>query len=303
MIARSSLQRVACFYGKRSNSTVVKERHAISAALYKDPSKWIGLDSKEILSLHNERKARLGSLYAPCEQELNALLPTAEKSGIPAKLFKEYYYKTPEQVEAEMGIARGLDEHVNLDQYQFDDLPSQSQLLVHQHREQRFYNRLAAFELPLLAQYREEYRQPSAKTHPVTYRYTTYLGEEHPNSRKVVLSVKTSDLGLNQKELHKLRLLAKTRYDPTTDILKMSTDRYEESTQNANYLNSTLQKLLKEAKDSTDDFADVPLDTRHIIARQSRKKKRGYQFPEEWKRSQDAPKKNVDLIDLLQRQL
>ncbi|CAH00955.1 mitochondrial 37S ribosomal protein mS35 [Kluyveromyces lactis] len=303
MITGASVQRTAFFCSRRLNSTVTKEVATISSTLYKDPSKWIGLDSKDIITLHNERKARLGPLYKPCEEELKALLPTAEASGIPAKLFKEYYHKTPEEVEAEMGIARGLDEHVNLDQYQFDDLPSQSQILVHQHREQRFYNRLAAFELPLLAQYRQEYKRPSTKTHPVAYRYTTYLGEEHPNSRKVVLSVKTSDLGLEQRELHKLRLLAKTRYDSTTDTLRMSSDRYEEPAQNAKYLNSILLELLKEAKDLKDDFADVPLDKRHIIARQLRKKKRGYEFPEEWKRPQDAPRKTVDLVELLHKQL
>lgn len=288
---------------KRFNSTVVNKATTISPTLYKEPSKWVGLENSEIIRLHNERKARLGPLYKPCEEEMNVLLPTAEEQGIPAKVFKEYYYKSSEEVERELGIAKGLDENVNMEPYNFDELPSQSQILVHQHREQRFYNRLAAYELPLLAKYRQEYKRPSFKTHPVTYRYTTYLGEEHPNARKVVMSVKTVDLGLNDKELHKLRLLAKTRYDPTTDIFKMSSDRYETSAQNANYLNSIFQRLLKEAKDTTDDFSDVPLDNRHIIARQMRKKKRGYKFPEQWKRPQDAPKKTIDLIDILHKQI
>lgn len=293
----------AALCGRRFNSSSVKQAAVISSNLYMEPSKWIGLDSSELLHLHNERKARLGSLYKPCEEELKALLPTASEQGIPTDLFKKYYYKSSEEVEKELGISNGLDEHVGLDQYKFDDLPSQAQLLVHQHREQRFYNRLAAYELPLLAQYRQEYKRPSDKTHPVTYRYTTYLGEEHPNSRKVVLSVKTSNLGLNEKQLHKLRLLARTRYDATNDILKMSTDRYEQPAQNAHYLNACFQKLLKEAKDLSDDFADVPLDTRHTIAKNMRKKKRGYKFPEEWKRMQDAPKKTVDIVEFLQQKL
>ena len=185
----------------------------------------------------------------------------------------------------------------------FDELPSQAQTLVQQHREQRFYNRLAAYELPKLVQYRQEYRRPSPKTNPVTYRYTTYIGEDHPNSRKVVLSLKTKDLGLTEKEVHKFRLLARTRYDHTTDIFKMSTDRHPEAAQNARYLSDVLQRLIKEAKDVSDDFADVPLDTRHIVARNLRRKTRDYKFPEEWKRPQDAPKEMVNVAELIQKSL
>lgn len=274
-----------------------------SSSLYLEPSKWTGMETKQLLQLHNERKARLGSLYKPCEEEFKALLPTAGEVGVPSDIFKKYYYMSTEEMEKELDVVKGLDQNVGLDQYKFDDLPSQAQLLVHQHREQRFYNRLAAYELPLLTQYRQPYSRPSSNTHPVTYRYTSYLGESHPNARKVVLSVKTADLGLDAKQLHKLRLLAKTRYDHQTDILKMSSDRFEEPAQNARYLNTVLQKLLKEAKDLSDDFSDLALDKRHTIAKNMRKKNHQYEFPEEWKRPQDAPKKTVDVIDLLHENL
>ncbi|AMD19019.1 HBR118Cp [Eremothecium sinecaudum] len=274
-----------------------------SMDMYKYPRKWHGMGTKQLLKLHNERKARLGHLYEPTQEEFTALIPSAIDLGFSTEEFKKLYF-TPEE-KLEMENQKG-DKKLDFDQpdtFKFDELTSQAHLLVHQHREQRYYNRLAAYELPLLVQHRQEYRRKDTSTHPLKYRYTTYIGEDHPNSRKVVLSVKTADLNLNEKELHKLRLLARTRYDHITDEFKMSSDRFANAAQNAQYLSKTFQKLLKEARDMTDDFSDIPLDTRHTIAKNLRKKKRGYEFPEEWKRPQDAPKKVVDLITKLSNSL
>ncbi|CAI4056888.1 hypothetical protein SUVZ_02G2980 [Saccharomyces uvarum] len=275
-----------------------KEGPALSADLYMHPEKWKGLPPQKILELYWERMARLGSEYKPNNDELNALLTTSEHSDVSSNNIKKLYYKGEQGA---IDIKGGTISRDNsLRPFMFDELPSQSQELVAQHREQRFYNRLAAYELPLLAQYRQEYKRPSAKTHPVTYRYTNYVGEEHPNSRKVVLSVKTEDLGLEVKSLHKFRILARSRYDHITDIFKMSSDRFENASQNARYLHDILQKLLAESKDLTkDDFSDVPIDTRHTIAKNLRKKKHDHTFPEDWKRPEDAPKKKFDIVDQL----
>ncbi|CAI4055575.1 hypothetical protein SUVC_02G3000 [Saccharomyces uvarum] len=275
-----------------------KEEPALSADLYMHPEKWKGLPPQRILELYWERMARLGSEYKPNNDELNALLTTSEYSDVSSNDIKKLYYKGEQGAIDIKGGTVGRDN--SLRPFMFDELPSQSQELVAQHREQRFYNRLAAYELPLLAQYRQEYKRPSSKTHPVTYRYTNYVGEEHPNSRKVVLSVKTEDLGLEAKSLHKFRVLARSRYDHITDIFKMSSDRFENASQNARYLHDILQKLLAESKDLTkDDFSDVPIDTRHTIAKNLRKKKHDHRFPEEWKRPEDAPKKKFDIVDQL----
>ncbi|CAI4038051.1 hypothetical protein SMKI_04G3900 [Saccharomyces mikatae IFO 1815] len=284
--------------GGASTASTTKEGPAFSADLFMHPEKWKGLPPQKILELYWERMARLGSEYKPNKDELNALLTTSEYSEVPANDIKKLYYR------GEQGAIDIKGGSVNRDNslrpFMFDELPSQAQELVAQHREQRFYNRLAAYELPLLAQYRQEYKRPSAKTHPVTYRYTSYIGEDHPNSRKVVLSVKTDELGLEERSLHKFRVLARSRYDHITDIFKMSSDKFEQASQNARYLHDILQKLLAESKDLTkDDFSDVPLDTRHTIAKNLRKKKRDYKFPEHWKRPEDAPKKKFNIVDQL----
>ncbi|CAI7206283.1 BAD_collapsed_G0010500.mRNA.1.CDS.1 [Saccharomyces cerevisiae] len=281
-----------------NEAKTVREGPAFSADLYMHPEKWKGLPPQRILELYWERMARLGSEYKPNKDELNALLTTSEYSNVPVNDIKKLYHR------GEQGAIDIKGGNVNRDNslrpFMFDELPSQAQELVAQHREQRFYNRLAAYELPLLAQYRQEYKRPSPESHPVTYRYTSYVGEEHPNSRKVVLSVKTKELGLEEKSLHKFRILARSRYDHTTDIFKMSSDKFEHASQNARYLHDILQRLLAESKDLTeDDFSDVPLDTRHTIAKSLRKKKRDYEFPEHWKRPEDAPKKKFDILDQL----
>ncbi|EDO16405.1 hypothetical protein Kpol_1030p13 [Vanderwaltozyma polyspora DSM 70294] len=270
--------------------------------LYTEPAKWKGLPAETIFSLYKERMVKLGSEYKPCKEELDALISTSEHTGVSPGNIKNLYYKG-EQAAIDINGGEGNSDEV-IQPFEYDELPSPAQDLVDQHREQRFYNRLAAYELPLLAQFRQEYKPPSKKQFPVTYRYTTYIGEEHPAEKKVVLRVNSSSLGLNSKQLHKFRLLAKTRYDHITDVFKMSTERFPEASQNARYLNDVLQKLLKEAKDiSKDDFSDVPLDTRHTTAKMLRKKKHNYKFPEEWNRPEDAPQKTINLAHIFQKDL
>lgn len=266
-----------------------------SMELYMNPQKWTGLEPEKIISLFWERKTKLGHNYERTPEELNALLSTADYSGMTKTEIKKIYDDTTNAMGVSMVSKNFLRE--GLRPFQFDELPSPAQDMVDEHREQRYYNRLAVYDLPLLAQYRQKYNNPSVKTHPVTYRYTSYVGEEHPNSVKVVLSFKTKDLPLNDKQLHKLRLLARTRYDFETDIVKMSSDKFPEAAQNARYLHDILQNLIKESKDMKDDFSDVPLDTRHISAKKLRKRRNDYQFPEEWKRPQDAPIETINVVN------
>ncbi|SCV04153.1 LANO_0G08482g1_1 [Lachancea nothofagi CBS 11611] len=273
----------------------------VAADLYLDPSKWKALQPHQIFDLYRERVVKLGSQYKPSKEELDALLSTAEHTGVSPRSIRAVYYGGEQAAYDLNGV--NMEDDYKPKPFMFDDLPSQAQTLVQQHREQRFYNRLAAYELPTLAQYRQEYKRPSPKTNPVTYRYTTYIGEEHPNARKVVVSLKTNDIGLTDKEVHKFRLLAQTRYDHLTDVFKMSSDRYPEPAQNARYLSDVLQSLIKESKDTSNDFSDVPLDTRHTIAKNLRKNRRDYKFPEEWKRPEDAPKELVNVSEIIQQQL
>lgn len=277
----------------------IAKTSVISTTLYLEPSKWRGLPAEKIFQLFRERTVKLGAQYKPCQEELDALLSTSEETGVLKRDIKKIYYGG-EKAAADI-VGSSLADEYNPLTFKFDELPSQAQDLVAQHREQRFYNRLAAYELPLLAQYRQPYKRADPESHPLEYRFTTYLGEEHPNARKVSLQVKTTELALNNKERHKFQVLARTRYDSETDIFKMSSDKFPEAAQNTRYLNDVFQKLLKEAKDMTDDFSDISLDKRHTIAKNLRKKKHHYEFPEEWKRPEDAPREKINVIEELSK--
>lgn len=295
------LRRLVSFSRPLLNKPAVEIAHSTHPNLYLEPIKWKGLPTEKIFHLYRERIVKLGSRYKPCEEELQALLSTSDDTGVLKRDIRKIYYNGEQGA---VDISGGsLKDNYSPTPFMFDELPSQAQDLVAQHREQRFYNRLAAYELPLLTQYRQEYRRPSHRTHPVEYRFTTYIGEEHPNARKVVLKTKVSDLGLNEKQKHKFCVLATTRYDATTDIFRMSSDRYPEAAQNARFLNDVFQRLLRECKDMSDDFSDVPLDTRHTQAKMLRKRRKDYQFPEEWKRPQDAPKSKFRFVEMLSQNL
>ncbi|CCF56900.1 hypothetical protein KAFR_0B06040 [Kazachstania africana CBS 2517] len=282
----------------RCNSTSVAAVHGTSGSveldLYMNPSKWKNVPPQKIIDLYWERKTKLGTTYERCEEELDALISTSDYTGVSKDDIKKLYNGDIDEFQNIIGrdaLKYGLRP------FQFDELPSPAMDMVHDQREQRFYNRLAAYELPLLVQYRQPYKPINEQTHPVVYRYTTYAGEEHPNSKKVSITLKTRNLGLNDRELHKFRLLARTRYDHETDTFKMSSENFPEAAQNAKYLNDILQRLLKEAKDMTDDFSDVPLDTRHTVAKNLRKKSHKYEFPEKWKRPEDAPPRERNLME------
>lgn len=57
----------------------------------------------------------------------------------------------------------------------------------------------------------------------------------------------------------------------------MGSEKFETQAQNKRYLLDLIHTLIKEAKDPTDMFEDVPLDFRH------HKPKKQWVFPEDWK--------------------
>ena len=119
---------------------------------------------------------------------------------------------------------------------------------------------------------------PPPLDHPLRFRYTTYMGETHPGSKKIVVEFCTRDLrDLTEPQRIKLIKLLGPRYNPDTDIVKMSSEMFETPAQNKRYLGDLVDTLIEEAKDETDTFEDVPLDFRH------HKSKPKPQFPEGWK--------------------
>ncbi|KAF2091696.1 hypothetical protein K490DRAFT_23869, partial [Saccharata proteae CBS 121410] len=160
--------------------------------------------------------------------------------------------------------------------WQGDDVPSKAHRQLEQMREIRHYARLTAWELPLLHKLAKPF-EPPTNAMPLRFRYTTYMGELHPASRKVVVEFSVSDMpGLTQLQKDKLIKLVGARYNPDRGIVKMSCENYETQTQNKRYLGDLIQNLLKEAKDDTDTFADVPFDFRH------HKPKVFHHFPQQW---------------------
>lgn len=104
------------------------------------------------------------------------------------------------------------------------------------------------------------------------------MGERHPAEKKVVLEFCTKDLpGLTEEQRIKLVKLVGVRYNPETDVVKMSSEMFETQAQNKRYLGDLVDTLMTEAKDSTDMFADVPLDFRHHKFVTKPK------FPEHWR--------------------
>lgn len=149
------------------------------------------------------------------------------------------------------------------------------------HRELREMVRLAAWEMPLLASLSRPFEPPQPReneSHVLRWRYTTYMGEQHPASRKVVVEFNPAHLRvLDEKQRLKLLKLAGTRYDPRKKVVKMSCESFETQAMNKRYLGNVIGKLIAEAKDpEADGFEDVPLDTRHV------KQPRTLRFPEQW---------------------
>lgn len=103
------------------------------------------------------------------------------------------------------------------------------------------------------------------------------MGEQHPAARKVVVEFTPSDMpDLTPQQREKLIKLAGVRYNPSTEIVKMSCESFETQAQNKRYLADLVASLVKEARDGTDTFADVPFDFRH------HKPKPRSEFPEAW---------------------
>ncbi len=104
------------------------------------------------------------------------------------------------------------------------------------------------------------------------------MGETHPAANKVVLEFCTRDLPkLTEAQRIKLVKLVGVRYNPETDLVKMSCEMFETQAQNKRYLGDLVDTLMAEAQDPTDMFEDVPLDFRH------HKPKPKFEFPENWK--------------------
>ncbi|TRX97244.1 hypothetical protein FHL15_002038 [Xylaria flabelliformis] len=168
----------------------------------------------------------------------------------------------------------------NPDRFDEDDILSLGHAKFEEFREYREYARIAAWQMPLLSKLATPFEAPTAKE-PLRFRYTSYMGEFHPAEKKVVVEFSPRDLPLDEAQQQKLRKLLGSRWNPETDIAKMSCEQFEHAAQNKRYLGDLVNKLVAQAKDPTDMFEDVPLDTRHHTFKVKPK------FPKEWRMTEE----------------
>ncbi|TAQ90163.1 hypothetical protein B7494_g1459 [Chlorociboria aeruginascens] len=241
-------------------------------------------DPKVLETIDNAEAAGAGSDL----RKLEAQIPTAEeledlneaeltsminrlKPDVPDR---QRFRKINRNTFLNMGEPEPFEEENDVDEG--DDLTSIGHGELEAHRELRHYARLAAWEMPLLSKLAKPFEPPTADM-PLRFRHTSYMGEQHPAEKKVVLEFCPEDMPLTESQRNKLRKLVGPRLNPETDIIRMSSEQFETQTQNKRYLGELVETLLAEAKDDTDTFEDVPLDTRHCIIKQKPK------FPKEWR--------------------
>ncbi|CAI7580498.1 unnamed protein product [Penicillium crustosum] len=158
-----------------------------------------------------------------------------------------------------------------------DEITSMAHAEMELHREMREYARITAWDMPMLSKLAKPFTLPP-QTHILRFRYTTYMGEQHPAEPKVVVELASQDLTpkyLTEAQRQTFLKLAGTRYNPQTDIIRISSEKFGSRAQNKRYLADVVNSMIKEAKEG-DSFADIPLDLRH------HKYKTRLQFPESW---------------------
>ncbi|KAJ6017549.1 hypothetical protein N7451_000928 [Penicillium sp. IBT 35674x] len=178
-----------------------------------------------------------------------------------------------EDEDDELALVEDGDEEIN-----DDEITSMAHASMEVHREMREYARIAAWDMPMLSKLASPFTLPP-QNHILRFRYTTYMGEQHPAEPKVVVELASKDLTpkhLTEAQRQTFLKLVGTRYNPQTDIVRMSSEQFGSRAQNKRYLADLVNSLIKEAK-TGDSYADIPLDLRH------HKPKIRPQFPDSWK--------------------
>ncbi|ORX94577.1 hypothetical protein K493DRAFT_221046 [Basidiobolus meristosporus CBS 931.73] len=163
----------------------------------------------------------------------------------------------------------------DLPDYDFNDHTWFGHNMLENIRDVRSYLKKAQYELPQLAKFQKPFVPPKSVGKIVAYKSTEYFGEEHPNARKVVLTVNVDELSLDAAQKHKLLLLCGPRYHPGKNEIKISCEKYRLREQNYKHASDLLDKLLEYSKDPSDTFADIPLQTKP-------QPKVNLAFPQEW---------------------
>ncbi|RYP90703.1 hypothetical protein DL770_003168 [Monosporascus sp. CRB-9-2] len=209
------------------------------------------------------------------ERTLNNVEAEAREAVAPPKVLMKKRFWNDEESDSDL-----ITDEQNEDMFDEDDIMSMAHGKFEEFREYREYARIAAWEMPLLSKLARPFVPPTAEE-PLRFRYTSYMGEFHPAENKVVVEFCPKDLPLDEAQQLKMKKLLGPRYNPETDIAKMSCEQFEHQAQNKRYLGDVINSLIEKAKDPTDMFEDIPLDTRHHTFKTKPK------FPTEWRMTEE----------------
>ncbi|KAJ1302536.1 hypothetical protein OPQ81_002853 [Rhizoctonia solani] len=170
--------------------------------------------------------------------------------------------------------------------------------LIRERRELLHYLRLIEYDVPRLSRFKKPFQPPSSNS-PLSIRTFTYGGEPHAAEHKAILVAPVSQIGLNNPQaVHKFKLLAGVRWSdaPPRDAgfsvgevgnpsfaehgyIKISSEHFPEVRMNAKWCSDMLDELIHQANEpSKDSFADLPLDTRHLVSQRLKRRKGGHSF-------------------------
>lgn len=107
------------------------------------------------------------------------------------------------------------------------------------------------------------------------FRYTSYLGVDHPSQKKVVMTFTVRDLRnalqadsrIDDVWEHKFKLLCGPRYNFETDVVHMSCDQYPYPAQNKRWLSDKLDEMIQLATVHHLPFVKLTFVVRRIIRR------------------------------------
>ncbi|KAI0274765.1 mitochondrial ribosomal subunit protein-domain-containing protein [Gloeopeniophorella convolvens] len=168
-----------------------------------------------------------------------------------------------------------------------NDTTSAGHLYLLQQRQNLHYLRLIEHEMPKLVAFRKPFVAPTGET-PLAVRSLSYGGEEHPATVKRSVTAPVSLLPLKDKNaIYKFRLLAGVRWTPTPPkdsgiklgesaehgYVKIACEDFPEPSMNLKWVSDRLDDLIKEANNDGDRFKDVPIDRRHLEAKERKAKK------------------------------
>ncbi|KAF2458480.1 mitochondrial ribosomal subunit protein-domain-containing protein [Lineolata rhizophorae] len=270
--------------GEMSLRAVFESENKASKEIW--PDKMSQLEALEELGLADLRYKTLDDADA-LQDELQAQLPAIRRQV--DQLYPTRADARPQKVDDFWHEGDQLEpgDEFEDDAFDHDDISSLAHGELERQREVRELMRVAAWEMPLLGKLAKEFQPPTA-AEPLRFRYTTYLGEEHPAARKIVVEFCPGDLpDLTRVQRDKLIKLCGARYNPQTEIVRMSSDAFETAAQNKRYLGDMVLSLLREARDPADTFEDVPFDFRH------HKPKLWHAFPKQWLMTEER-KKELD---------